>query len=76
MGTGACFVAGNAVNWDSQYLEETEIRHDEVNSCVDVLLDSGSSCTSGQSSRPRIPASVRSWGVSLPLCQIPAIYVM
>ncbi|KAI1335713.1 Cation/H+ exchanger [Xylariaceae sp. FL0016] len=37
----ACFVAGNAINWDGQYLEETEKRHDEVNSCVDVLLNFG-----------------------------------
>ncbi|KAM0228849.1 hypothetical protein ACHAP5_011829 [Fusarium lateritium] len=26
----ACFVAGNALNWDGHYLRETEIRHDEV----------------------------------------------
>lgn len=37
----ACFVAGNALNWDGQYLEETEQRHDEVNSCLDVLLNFG-----------------------------------
>lgn len=37
----ACFVAGNALNWDGEYLEETERRHDEVNSCVDVLLNFG-----------------------------------
>ncbi|KIX05070.1 uncharacterized protein Z518_05942 [Rhinocladiella mackenziei CBS 650.93] len=37
----ACFVAGNALNWDGQYLAETEARHDEVNSCVDVLLNFG-----------------------------------
>ncbi|KAH6951965.1 Cation/H+ exchanger [Fusarium avenaceum] len=37
----ACFVAGNALNWDGHYLRETEIRHDEVNSCVDVLLNFG-----------------------------------
>ncbi|PKS08146.1 hypothetical protein jhhlp_005422 [Lomentospora prolificans] len=37
----ACFVAGNLLNWDGQYLEETEKRHDEVNSCVDVLLNFG-----------------------------------
>jgi sodium/hydrogen antiporter len=37
----ACFVAGNALNWDGQFLEETEKRHDEVNSCVDVLLNFG-----------------------------------
>jgi NhaP-type Na+/H+ or K+/H+ antiporter len=37
----ACFVAGNALNWDGQYLAETEKRHDEVNSCIDVLLNFG-----------------------------------
>ncbi|PHH91420.1 hypothetical protein CDD83_563 [Cordyceps sp. RAO-2017] len=37
----ACFVAGNALNWDGEYLAETERRHDEVNSCVDVLLNFG-----------------------------------
>ncbi|KAK2739911.1 hypothetical protein FQN55_009085 [Onygenales sp. PD_40] len=37
----ACFVAGNALNWDGAYLEETEARHDEVNSCIDVLLNFG-----------------------------------
>ena len=37
----ACFVAGNAMNWDGEYLRETEERHDEVNSCVDVLLNFG-----------------------------------
>ncbi|KAK8124094.1 Sodium/hydrogen exchanger family protein [Apiospora kogelbergensis] len=37
----ACFVAGNALNWDGQFLEETEKRHDEVNSSVDVLLNFG-----------------------------------
>ncbi|KAM3555329.1 hypothetical protein MY1884_005653 [Beauveria asiatica] len=37
----ACFVAGNALNWDGEYLEETERRHDEVNSCIDVLLNFG-----------------------------------
>lgn len=37
----ACFVAGNALNWDGDYLAETESRHDEVNSCVDVLLNFG-----------------------------------
>ncbi|KFY22162.1 hypothetical protein V493_06808 [Pseudogymnoascus sp. VKM F-4281 (FW-2241)] len=37
----ACFVAGNALNWDGQYLAETEALHDEVNSCVDVLLNFG-----------------------------------
>ncbi|KAH6962609.1 Sodium/hydrogen exchanger family protein [Ilyonectria sp. MPI-CAGE-AT-0026] len=37
----ACFVAGNALNWDGEYLRETEERHDEVNSCIDVLLNFG-----------------------------------
>ncbi|KAL2157892.1 hypothetical protein VTH06DRAFT_4946 [Thermothelomyces fergusii] len=37
----ACFVAGNAMNWDGEYLRETEARHDEVNACVDVLLNFG-----------------------------------
>lgn len=37
----ACFFAGNALNWDGSYLRETEKRHDEVNSCDDVLLNFG-----------------------------------
>lgn len=37
----ACFVAGNAMNWDGEFLRETEARHDEVNSCMDVLLNFG-----------------------------------
>lgn len=37
----ACFVAGNVMNWDGLYLEETEKRHDEVNSCFDVILNFG-----------------------------------
>jgi NhaP-type Na+/H+ or K+/H+ antiporter len=37
----ACFVAGNAMNWDGEYLRETEDRHDEVNSSIDVLLNFG-----------------------------------
>ena len=37
----ACFIAGNALNWNGQYLAETEARHDEVNSSVDVLLNFG-----------------------------------
>jgi len=37
----ACFVAGNAMNWDGEYLKETEERHDEVNSCMDVILNFG-----------------------------------
>ncbi|KAI1742853.1 Cation/H+ exchanger [Xylaria scruposa] len=37
----ACFVAGCALNWDGQFLAEAERRHDEVNSCIDVLLNFG-----------------------------------
>ncbi|ORY08038.1 Na(+)/H(+) antiporter 1 [Clohesyomyces aquaticus] len=37
----ACFVAGNALNWNGMYLEESEKRHDEVNSCFDVILNFG-----------------------------------
>ncbi|KAH9890816.1 Sodium/hydrogen exchanger family-domain-containing protein [Xylariomycetidae sp. FL2044] len=37
----ACFVAGCALNWDGAFLAETEQRHDEVNSCIDVLLNFG-----------------------------------
>lgn len=37
----ACFVAGSALNWDGHYLRETEARRDEVNSCIDVLLNFG-----------------------------------
>ncbi|KAH8726469.1 Na(+)/H(+) antiporter 1 [Phaeosphaeriaceae sp. PMI808] len=37
----ACFVAGNALNWNGLYLEEAEKRHDEVNSCFDVVLNFG-----------------------------------
>ncbi|KAK0623859.1 Cation/H+ exchanger [Immersiella caudata] len=37
----ACFVAGCALNWDGEFLRETEKRHDEVNSCMDVLLNFG-----------------------------------
>lgn len=37
----ACFIAGCALNWDGDFLRETEIRHDEVNSCIDVLLNFG-----------------------------------
>lgn len=37
----ACFVAGNALNWDGEFLRETESRHDEVNSVMDVLLNFG-----------------------------------
>ncbi|KAH9908360.1 Sodium/hydrogen exchanger family-domain-containing protein [Xylariomycetidae sp. FL2044] len=37
----ACFGAGCALNWDGQFLAETERRHDEVSSCIDVLLNFG-----------------------------------
>lgn len=37
----ACFIAGNALNWNGMYLEEAEKRHDEVNSCFDVILNFG-----------------------------------
>lgn len=37
----ACTVAGNTLNWDGDFLKETNRRHDEVNSCVDVLLNFG-----------------------------------
>ncbi|KAI9654565.1 MAG: hypothetical protein M1831_005326 [Alyxoria varia] len=37
----ACFVAGCALNWDNEYLEESERRNEEVNSCMDVLLNFG-----------------------------------
>jgi len=29
------------MNWDGEYLRETEDRHDEVNSCMDVILNFG-----------------------------------
>lgn len=35
----ACAVAGCALNWDGEFLEETERRNDEVNTCIDVLLN-------------------------------------
>ncbi|TLS29083.1 hypothetical protein PpBr36_01383 [Pyricularia pennisetigena] len=35
----ACVCAGIGLNWDGEYLAETEERHDEVNSCIDVLLN-------------------------------------
>ncbi|KAF9892601.1 hypothetical protein FE257_001003 [Aspergillus nanangensis] len=44
MGTNdllACFSAGTALNWDGAFLAETEARHDEVNPCIDVLLNFG-----------------------------------
>ncbi|KAI1634219.1 Sodium/hydrogen exchanger family-domain-containing protein [Biscogniauxia mediterranea] len=37
----ACFVAGCALNWDGEFLAETKRRHDEVNSCIDVMLNFG-----------------------------------
>jgi len=37
----ACFAAGSALNWDGEYLAESLKRHDEVNSCIDVLLNAG-----------------------------------
>lgn len=37
----ACFCAGAALNWNGKYLDETLQRHDEVNSCIDVLLNFG-----------------------------------
>jgi NhaP-type Na+/H+ or K+/H+ antiporter len=37
----ACFVAGNLLNWDGDFLAETLRRHDEVNHCLDVLLNFG-----------------------------------
>ncbi|KAI1135477.1 Na(+)/H(+) antiporter 1 [Hypoxylon sp. FL0543] len=37
----ACFIAGCALNWDGEFLAETERRHDEVNSCIDVILNFG-----------------------------------
>jgi len=36
-----CFVAGNALNWNGEYLAETDKRHDEYNSIIDVLLNFG-----------------------------------
>jgi NhaP-type Na+/H+ or K+/H+ antiporter len=35
------FTAGCALNWNKPYLEDPEKRHDEVNNCVDVLLNFG-----------------------------------
>ncbi|KAH7134876.1 Na(+)/H(+) antiporter 1 [Dendryphion nanum] len=37
----ACFCAGAALNWNGEYLAETLKRHDEVNSCIDVILNFG-----------------------------------
>ncbi|CAF3449903.1 unnamed protein product [Fusarium graminearum] len=35
----ACFAAGCALNWDGNYLRETESRHDQVNACITILLN-------------------------------------
>jgi hypothetical protein len=37
----ACFCAGAALNWNGKYLDETLERHDEVNGCIDILLNFG-----------------------------------
>ena len=37
----ACFCAGAALNWNGTFLRETLARHDEVNSCFDVILNFG-----------------------------------
>ncbi|SPO04171.1 related to Na+/H+-exchanging protein [Cephalotrichum gorgonifer] len=37
----ACFAAGTALNWDGKYLAETELRHDEVNNAIDLILNVG-----------------------------------
>lgn len=37
----ACFIAGCTVNWDGRFHAEAKRRHDEVNNCVDVLLNYG-----------------------------------
>lgn len=37
----ACAVSGCALNWDGEFAEETDRRHDEVNTCIDVLLNFG-----------------------------------
>jgi NhaP-type Na+/H+ or K+/H+ antiporter len=34
-------MSGAFLNWDGEFLAETERRHDEVNSCIDVLLNFG-----------------------------------
>ncbi|KAI0158372.1 Cation/H+ exchanger [Pestalotiopsis sp. NC0098] len=38
----ACFIAGCILNWDGRFHAEAKRRHDEVNNCVDVLLNYGS----------------------------------
>ncbi|EGZ67565.1 hypothetical protein NEUTE2DRAFT_116685, partial [Neurospora tetrasperma FGSC 2509] len=43
----ACFVAGNTLNWKSEFLHEAEVRHDEVNSCMNALLNFGSFMCNG-----------------------------
>jgi NhaP-type Na+/H+ or K+/H+ antiporter len=37
--TLACFVAGNALNWDGRFLAETHLRHDSFNKIVERLLN-------------------------------------
>ncbi|KAH7128065.1 Sodium/hydrogen exchanger family-domain-containing protein [Dactylonectria estremocensis] len=37
----ACAASGCALNWDGEFLAETEERHDEVNTCIDVILNFG-----------------------------------
>lgn len=37
----ACFIAGCILNWDGRFHAEAKRRHDEVNNCVDVLLNYG-----------------------------------
>ena len=39
--TMACFIAGNALNWDGKYLAETELRHDSFNPGIETLLNFG-----------------------------------
>ncbi|KAL1985988.1 hypothetical protein VTN96DRAFT_7123 [Rasamsonia emersonii] len=39
--TLACFVAGNALNWDGRYLAETHARHDMFNAIIERLLNFG-----------------------------------
>ncbi|ETS82325.1 hypothetical protein PFICI_04201 [Pestalotiopsis fici W106-1] len=37
----ACFIAGCTVNWNGRFHAEAKRRHDQVNNCVDVLLNYG-----------------------------------
>jgi sodium/hydrogen antiporter len=37
----ACFVAGSVLNWDGEFLRESEKKHDEVNGAIDVILNLG-----------------------------------